>query len=258
MNRKDTNGLIILSSKDSTSKDISNSNFEGYFSLQGLKSYGLRSYNLTINLPNIGDLNNTAYIDTGTQTFPITIANGYYTYDELAIEVSAKMSALGLGVFTVTLTSGYNFIITSTSAIPFKFIKPVNYHTDWAQMMGMEINGLFNISQGGGIVDISYTDVIYITSNTLNSYKDRVDVSTSQRITNVLGVVYPYHNEYITGTDGPPQNGIKHITYVFESPKLINLQSNIEYRNVDIHLLDADGAPLPRNTIKFTIELITQ
>jgi len=257
MQRTDTNGLIVISSKDSTSRIKSEAKFSGSFTFNGLKSFGLRSYNITADLPTIGELNRVAYIDTGSQTYPVTLDLGWYDYESLKLEILGKLTALGLGLFSLSYDE-YRYVLQAP--LPIRFIKPVSYHVDWAQMIGMPIDGELQTLTYGGVVDISYTDTIYIVSNALNSYKDRLDIATSNRVTNILGVVYTSPSQDLTSPTFiyPPSYGTKNMSYIFESPKMINLQKNIEYRTVDISLLDADGAPLPEGSVKYTIELVTQ
>ena len=255
----ETNGAIYIDSRQSirTYAKKADMEFNNRFTLQGIKKIALCSYDFVYDLDNINDLNNTAYIETTSQSYPIKIANGKYNYTQLATAIDNGLTTTGLGSFTVTY-SGTSFEIVGP--VLFRFIYGPAIHTDWADMIGMGKRVSYALTQiSVGVVDISYTKAIYICSNALHSYKDKADSLTNNR-NNILEIVYVNKDAYLgddKDANAPITNQAHHITDRIAELKWVNLMSNRDFNQIDIRLYDDDGFLLEGDKFEYILQILT-
>jgi hypothetical protein len=210
-----------------------------------VQSVGLASYHFTSNITNINENNRRAVIVTATQSFPVTIAAGQYDEVQLAAAVqNAILSALLLATVTVIFA---NSIYTITTNVPF-YIKTNPFNgglDDFFDMMGLlKEQPLSNNLISLNVVNLVFTDAVYITSEVLNLNRSKVDYNTNDR-TNNVGVMYldsdKGNKNYERISD------IKYIPYT----------SNRTIDYIDITLYDDRGSLLPSNNFKYLLEFYT-
>lgn len=245
-------GYIIIDSKKAIKNGADNNalSYNKYFNLQGVNYVALYSYDFLYNIDNVNDYNNTAYIDTGSQSFPVIIPNGNYTGITLAPAIKSALDGLGLGVWSVGYTTE-KFVITGP--IIFKFIQGPNEDTNWSDMCGFEKYD-FNLSLSNSSVypvDLVYTNSVYIVSNILHSDKYKVDSSTNLR-NNILGIVYVKKNKDLG------ENVKHHITEYNHVLKWIKTRDNRDLQNIDIQLFDDNGRPLNGTNYNYVLTLMTK
>lgn len=255
----ETNGIIYIDSKQSikTYDKKADMVFNNRFSLQGIKKIALCSFDFTYDIDNINNLNNTSYIETTTQSYPVIIANGKYNYTQLATAIDTALTNTGLGSFTVTYV-GTSYVIIGP--VQFRFIYGPATRSDWADMIGMDKKGSYGLTQTSiSVVDITYTRAIYICSDILHAYKDKIDSLTNNR-NNILEIVY-VNKDYNLGNDkdvdAPLSNNAHHITERINNLKWVNMQSGRDMQNIDIKLYDDDGDLLSGSKFDYVLQIIT-
>ena len=255
-----TNGQIIINSYQANRSYTTKADlvFNNRFSLQGASKVALCSFDFCCDLDTITRLNNTAYIETSTQSFPVTVANGKYNYVELASAIEAGLVASGApALFSVSYTGT---LFNINSSIPIRFIYGPDSHSDWADMIGMDKRGTYLLLNSSvGVVDISYTRAIYICSDILHEDKNKADVMTNGR-NNILEIVYVNPNANLGNDkdiDAPTTNNAHHITERISELKWINLMKLKDYNNIDIKLYDDDGFLLEGSKFNYTLQLLT-
>lgn len=256
----DTNGIIYIDSRQSIKAYDKKADmvFNNRFSLQGVKKVALCSYDFTYDIDNINKLNKVAYIETTTQTYPVTVTTGKYNYDELATAIQSALIATGLGAFVVTFNVNSYEI---AGPVLFRFLQGPDPHSDWSDMIGMDKRGSYATTQFSvGVVDISYTRSIYICSDALHSYKDKADSLTNNR-NNILEIVYVNKDSNLGNSkdvDAPTSNNAHHITDRIAELKWINVQSGRDFQNIDIKLYDDDGYLLDGSKFDYILQLLTK
>lgn len=255
-------GLIILNSFDKKNyEDEQNIRFE--VNLQDdLNAVALSSFDFTYGFCNVNSRNNTAYIDDGATTYPVTLLNGFYDYPTFLTEMKTRLDALGLGAFGITFTDN---IYAMLAPVPIQFKN--NFLTagrDWVDMAGFTKETPLNVSHVGGTANIAYTDAIYIICEELHRRQTMNDANTRSTMSNVLGVVYVNENRDL-GSDKIAEdiNRPRHITTRMKVLKWINKDPNNSVGVFTIRLVDAQGLPLPLKTdgcgsVGYTMELMVK
>ena len=236
---QDSKGVIYLNS-DNISYG---SKKEGYFdkiNQTGIKKVGCASYKFISSITNINSNNNQAVIDTGTQSYPITIQIDQYTEAQLATAVQTELNTLGLGSFTVVYNVNIQqFVITAP--IPITIVSnPISNFKDFFDMMGIKKDEPVNINISSAYaVDMEYTNCVYIVSNELNKSRTKNEFNSAY-IINHLVCIY---------LDTPSQR--------IENIKWIDVYGQDNINLIDIVVLDEQGRELPTEQFKYILELYT-
>jgi len=241
------NGTIVISSKDAPlGSSPGNARFPLDANNRGVNSISMVEYELVLDIPLINARNDTAVIETTSQSYPVTIPHGNYDTTTLGVAVVAALNALGLGAFSILFdptTARYNL----AGPVGFRFIRnPVLVGAwDWSCMMGFPQSGPILFSQQGGLVDLTYTDAVYIVSLEAHARANKRDFAAAGRLANVLGVV-PMRSDGdpVGGLAAPVGGGIIRAGRI-EYPKTIRYEAENALSQLDIRLYDDRGQPLP-------------
>lgn len=229
---------------------------------EDINGIGLSSFDFLYGFCNINTMTQTAYFETATQTYPVTLDIGFYDYDTLKDEIILKLNALGLGAFALTFTDN---IYALGAPVPIKFINNVrSVGRDWVDMVNFQKNTVLKVNHIGGTANISYTNAIYILSDELHKRGTISDGTSTLNFSNVLGVVYidkdrdMGSDKIITDISRP-----RHITDRLNPIKWINKDSNNAITTLNIRLVDERGYDLPKRTdgcgsVKYILELQTK
>lgn len=247
---------IYVSSRDRPdNQDSDRATYRADIRADGINSIGLASYDFITQFDTINSTNATSYISTASQTVPITIPVGMYTYGGLAAAITTQLSGFPGGAIVCTW-DGVRF--EYTSIVPIRFLAdPVLVGTKtWSIMTGVPHGEFLPLATviTGGLADINYTNALYITSNSVCKRQVIQDFGTNERLRNVLGVVYPYAGQTMSESIVVPIHtpadlaNIKYINYDFGDP----------ISQIDIEILDERGNPIPedaRGQMQFILEL---
>lgn len=242
-----SSGLLVLDSADirALGDSIASATYPVGLNAVGAFACSLVSYSVLSNEKTINASNDTAFYDTGTQTFPVVLAHGWYTPVQLAVEASAKMTAsggAGAAAFAYAAAPAAQFSLATGVAV--RFIKDPRGGPSWSwvNMMGFRDDAqLRALARVGGVVDLSpLGPCLYITSGALHAKATRHDNSSMGTLARVLGVVYLYKDNPDADAPGPVR-----ATHVIERPKMIRLDPGNPINIVDIQVLDARGRPIP-------------
>lgn len=255
-----TQALLYLDSDDRIRNfydiDTSDVSFNVNFKANSVKRIALASYDFSIDFDNINESNNIVVIDNGVSSFPIGLPIGKYTYSQLAAEIQISLNMAGLGAFTVSYLGG-RFEITAP--VPIKFL-PNPFRPsgkDWADMISIKKTQFLETVFLGGVADISYTNKIYIVCDDMHRFKWVTDESSTQRLQNVLGVVYVNDSSKLDDSLILP----KHATTRLPWLKWINHKLLTELGPVRVALRDDRGQPIPdsqKDKIKWSLELYVE
>lgn len=232
------NGILNLSSNDKRI-DEDNRNVKFYLPVPDYEgdAIGLSGYNIFYGIDNINNNNNISVFETAVQSYPVTIPNGNYTYENLRSEIQTQLNTLGLGAFTVVL---FNNRYRITSPVPIKFVtNPVSgYKYDWASMISLPKDNNLSLVVNGSTTDLLYTNKLLIVSGKLHSSKTTGDYLTGpNNIGNILGIVY-------LNSQTESQSAIldyANIKWVFK-------RTSQNIFETDIQILDGQGLNIPRET----------
>jgi len=235
-------GHIVIRSRDrnttispSPADVFINSNIS-YFSNSNIRSVEGESFEAFYSIPNINLRNNVLLLDDGATSYPVEVPEGYYNYDELAVELATQLNLLGLGAFTVDWDTTNNKKFTMVSPVSLSIVQYPNQRKDLSEVMGFQkdVNGTVFL---GSFPDISYTRNIYVVSDAFHDRK-RIDDQCSTPLLNNLIMVVPVHwNEYYNVDELEPRN-------IFHQPnvtKRINFDKTTTISNIDIRLYDDVG-----------------
>jgi len=255
-------GNIYLSSQDKTPREDEQLIRFDVNLQDDINGVALSSYDFVYGFCNINSLSKNGFIQTATQTYPVTLDVGFYDYAELLTEMLAKLNALGLGVFLMSFTDNIYSLI---SPVPIEFIEnPLPVGRDWVDMANFQKQAGLSTSHIGGTANLAYTDAIYITCDELHRRQNIFDTSSNQNIANVLGVVYVNKDKEML-SDKVIEDVMrpKHITDRLNPLKWISKDNNNNFRVITIRLVDERGFELPKRTdgcgsIKYTLELQTK
>lgn len=229
-------GILNLSSSDKKPYE-DNSDVTFYLSIPDFEgdAIGLSSYSVFCGLDNININNRVAVLETAGQSYPVILNNGNYNYENLRSEIQTRLTALGLGAFTVTLTNNrYNIL----SPVPIKFITnpTTGYKYDWASMISLPKDGGLSLTVNGGSTDILYTNKLKITSPKLMLSKTVGDYNPGDNnVNNVLGIVY------LDNTIEPHQ-----VKLDYANIKWMLKRTSQSINQIVINILDSEGLPIPR------------
>lgn len=213
--------------------------------LNGVQAVGLASYQITYDIKNVNVRNYKGVIETATQSFPVQIPESNYTGATLATALQIALVALGLGAFTVVFALD-KFTITAPQAIKIATNPFNNGGSDFFDMMGLLKNQALTLTNtSNNIVNLVYTDALYIMSEQLNLTRSKVDYNTNNR-TNNVGVIY------LPSGDVPKKDYV-----FFSSIKYIPYTSNRTIDFIDITIVDDEGNLLPSNDFKYLLEFYT-
>ena len=253
-----SNGLLIIDSQQSIKNYQQKSNliFNNRFSLVKASKIALSSIDIVTDLDTISRLNSTAYIETSTQSFAVTVAVGKYNYIELAVAITVALTNTGLGAFGAAYTGSSYYI---SAPVGIKFINGPDSHSDWADMIGMDKQGQLTTTLSSvGVVDISYTRAIYVCSDVLHSYKKMLD-STTNNVNNILGIVYINKDANLGNdkdTSAPETNNAHHSTPDIHNLKWIDLQESQDLQQIDIKLYDDSGFLLEGSKFSYVLSIL--
>lgn len=199
----------------------------------------MKSYVITCDIPNINKYNNKLFVDDGSQSFPVSLASGRYSFVELAVAVESALNLTGSAIYTVTWLNG---VYTVNSSIPISYgnLNPLGKSV-W-EMMGIKLNVFSSIS-GGGAVNIHATDYLNVSSFELSRFKNYNDVGTSNS-SNVLGSVRYNDGDVIldpTSLTAPETVRPKILSGEFNNFKNIKLSAKQTLSNLDISVTDDFG-----------------
>ncbi len=247
---------IYVSSRDRpVNQDAERATYRADIRADGINSVGLASYDFITQFDTINSTNETAYISTASQTVPVTIPTGMYSYGSLASEITTQLSGFPGGAIVCTW-SGVRF--EYTSVVPIRFLPdPVLVGSKtWSIMTGVPHGESVPLATviTGGLADINYTNALYITSNSICKRQVIQDFGTNEQLRNVLGVVYPYQGQKMTDAIVVPL----HTSAYLENIKFINYDFGDPISQIDIEILDERGDPIPedaRGQMQFTLEL---
>lgn len=234
-------------------------NFRG----NAVQKIALSSYDFSIALDNINELTQTCYVDDGTTTYPCTMPIGTYDIFQFRDEALLVLNALGLGVWTITYVNGQARIV---APVPVKFItNPVRPNgRDWADMYGLEKDTELTQFHNSGVVDLAYTNKLYITSQDVHRFKTMADESSVRRITDCLGVVYVNPNTQLGLETVPlsPEGVYPHrVTREINVPKYIMHRKESDLGVIRIIILDDRGERIPESQVskmRWSLELLVE
>lgn len=92
--------------------------------IQNAKQMAVKAVSLVNNVYLINSYTNRIPVDVGSGTVYATLVQGNYTANALATEMASKLTALGVGTFTVSYSSTTN---------KFSFVGPVPWYLEWGQ-----------------------------------------------------------------------------------------------------------------------------
>lgn len=163
-----------------------------FFGESGIKYIQGESVQFFYNIPNINPRNNVILINTATMSYPVTVPQSFYDYNDLAIALAIQLNLLGLGAFTVTWnTTVYRFVITSP--VPINILAYPPLVRDLGAVMGFAYDQALSTTITSQGADLTYTRNIYIVSNTINRNKKSND-QTSGQVNNILFTIPVYSN----------------------------------------------------------------
>ena len=252
-----TQALLFLDSDDRIRGfddiDTSDVSFDVNFKANSVKRIALASYDFAVDFDNINENNNIAVIDNGLSSFPIELTLGKYTYSQLATQIQTQLNAAGLGVFTVSYVNSRYEI---TAPIPIKFISNPFRPTgkDWADMISIKKTSQLSLSFVGGVADIAYTNKLYVVCDDAHRFKLVSDESSTQRLQNVLGVVYLNEDSNLNDTIIQPKHATERLPWL----KWINHKLLTELGPVRIVIRDDRGLSIPpsqKDKFKWSLEL---
>lgn len=260
----DATGYLYLDSDDRDNKpnpDVVDVTFPVDFKGNRVEHIALRSYDFVVQFDNINERNQTAYIDDGGTTYPVTITTRTYDIFQLRSELITELDLLGLGGWAITLFEGKFQIV---APVPVRWItNPVKPQgRDWADMVGIIKDVPLSLFHNGGLADIVYTNKIYITSQDISQFKTYSDESSSRRITSALGVVYVNSNLSLGNERIPisPETVIgHHATRPIDFPKWINHRDMSDIGVIRIILLDDRGETIPesqKGNLRWSLEIM--
>jgi len=225
---------MFLSSADRRAGEDARRCTFGQFGEISISSIALTDYEIVSQFDNINDSNNVAYIDDGSQTFPINLTTGFYTGAALAAAVKAAVDiAVAPIVSTITFT---NDRFTQTSTAGLKWIPNPSGRSDFADMMGLKTDAL-SVSIAGTLANLVYTDKLFIVSRALTNRAVINDFSSSNLVDGILGVAY------INTTT--PTTAAMRTTREIHHLKPISTNPNDTITDFDIELLDGAGYEIP-------------
>jgi len=259
----DATGYLYLDSDDRDNKpnpDVTDVSFPVNFKGNTIEHIALSSYDFVVQIDNINERNQIAYIDDGTTTYPLLLATRTYDIFQLRDELITNLGLLGLGVWTITLFEGKFQIV---APVPVRWItNPVNPNgRDWADMIGIIKDVPLSLFHNGRLADLAYTNKIYITSQDINRFKTYSDESSSRRITNALGVVYVNSNLSLGNEKillSPETVLGHHATRQIDNVKWISHRDMTDIGTIRIILLDDRGQTIPesqKGNLRWSIEL---
>ena len=255
-------GNIYLSSSDKTPQEDEQLIRYDLNLQDELNGAALSSFDFVYGFTNINTKTQRGYFETATQSYEVILDIGFYDYSQLQTEITAKLNALGLGVFTVTFTDN---IYSLSSPVPIKFINNVlPVGRDWIDMANFQKETVLKTSHIGGTANLAYTDAIYIICDELHKRQNIYDTTSNNNISNVLGVVYVNKNKEML-SDKVIEDIMrpKHITDRLDPLKWINKDPLNSFSVMTIRLVDERGFDLPKRTdgcgsIKYILELQTK
>lgn len=212
---------------------------------------GVKSCILTIGLNNITENNNKIYIDTGSQSYPVTIFPGIYNYEDLKTSMQSALSSLGLGAFTVTLIK-CRYQINAPVAVSYKSLNPISRNI-W-QMMGIPENE-FLTSAGNLPVNISATNYLHISSYELCHFK-KINDGGQAPLNHILCSVPVLDSQQCDDKDAEAPRYVypSIVSIEFSNIKYIECSKNATFQNIDLSIYDDDGFNVT-NKIKYQIEI---
>lgn len=257
-------GYLYLDSDDRDNKpsnDVTDVTFPVNFRGNAVQKLALSSYDFSIALDNMNELTQTAYIDDGVTTYPVLVPTRTYDIFQLRDEILPLLDALGLGAWSITYSEGKVNII---APVPVTFItNPVRPNgRDWADMWGLQKDTPLTQFHNGGVMDITYTNKLYITSQDVHRFKTAADESSSRRITDCLGVVYVNPNTQLGLETVPlsPEGVYPHrVTREINVPKFITHRKESDLGVIRIILLDDRGDRLPASQVdklRWSLEIL--
>jgi hypothetical protein len=216
--------------------------FNGFFNRIALTEIVFPYY-----ISNINDRTDTIIVNGNT----ITITEGNYTPDDLAIELRGQLILSGI---TATLTVGYvegRFIFDTNDASTIQFARG-NFPAPGARLDQFQLFDLLNMGPGNtvagadqitGITKIRYTDYVDIVSSQLTYNQSLKDASSDPIVRDVLARVY-------LDTESPEVLGEPITIYrQFSTPKQIKWDPTQPLGNVSFEVFDDKGELLSAHLI---------
>lgn len=250
-----TSGFLTLDSNYVSSGSISQGVFNLSSQVANVKTIGLSHIDLSYCVPNINLYNQTDYIETSTLSYPVTLATGTYIFETLRVEIEAKLGALGLGVFTVTLLNNRYHI---AAPVPVRFIhredRPMPYGgARWGDVAGFSMLGnTYQFNLQGGVAPLVYSRRAHFSSRVIESYKDKTDEFSGGRLNDIIGSISLIGGSYSHTTKDPDageEMTVTHrIEHTFQDIKWIKLQGGIQLRSIDVGVYDDYGNPFYEET----------
>jgi len=208
------------------------------------------SFEMLYDIPNINDRNNVIVFDDGATSYPITVPQNYYTYDQLGNEIQTQLNAvIGAGHIFGWVAANSRYELTAAPA-PLKVTKYPPQKRDLAGLIGFAYDQPLSTIILGGASDITYTRNIYITSNNVHRSKRAQDQSSDSFTTDVIMVVPVYgENEEFKRLNrfATPYDTLLNPRHVYHQPTLrkqIAFNVNESISTIDILLLDDQGEEL--------------
>jgi len=208
----------------------------------GVREIGLASYDFITQFDNINSSTNTSYVETATQTFVLTIPNGWYDYADLATAITTAFTGVGLNV--VCTYANYRYTLNATQVIRFIYNPVIIGAKSWSIMIGAPHGEERKINIKCGVADLTYTNALFILSNSVNKRSIKHDYGSNENISNVLGVVYLY--EDVREEEGKDRAAPIHATQDLSAIKFINFDVRDPVSTVDIEILDERGNVLAK------------
>ena len=201
--------------------------------IQNPKHFAVKAISLVNNIYLINDYTYRMPVDVGAGTVYVSLTKGNYSASALAAELQSKLTALGVGTFTVNYTSATN---------KFTFIAPVPWYIEWGDselnQTLYEMLGFDKIQYDGST--IPYTIVSPYQANL-------TPVKFIDFCSNALGKVVKnqnmngnafyrlYVSNYVYGAE---------IVYDEKYRRVFDCVKNATFAELDLELRDDKGRPL--------------
>lgn len=211
----------------------------------------VKSYVISYDIDNINSINSSIIIDDGSQSFPVVITAGKYTYDQLATSLQASLNATTAGTFTVTFVDGkYNIV----SSVPVSYKNITDDKSIW-DMINITKDVLLSVNQGQ-VPNINYTNYLHINSFELTRFKQVLDTGNSNN-SNILCSVRAVESGLIDDKEVDAPSSIKG-RVISDAPhnyKTIKINPRQTITQVDIQLTDDFGNDISEY-VQYSLEIL--
>lgn len=214
----------------------------------------LKSFILTVDIPNVNPLNSQIFIDNGSQSFPVVIVENRYSYLELRTAIEDALNLTGAGVFSVVFINGK---YTITSNVNISFGKITDNKSVW-DMIGLNL-GSFSLVHNGGVPNINFTNYIHICSFELTRFKKVLDTGSTNN-SNILCSVRAVNESIlhdVNDLNSPTSVNGQILSREFDNYKYIKVNPKHTLYNIDIYITDDDGNDIS-DYVNYSLEFIVE